>query len=133
MIYPEEHDSLPVMMRLYADTFTLAAQLGFLAAQLRQDKQSRPSEFDQRAEEINNLRQAFSRLWEAPDVSYWSQHRDNLPRRSEEILQQVSQLIWTLRDSMLIFLVVGNSIPFLSVVLIQQYVAWSASRVRIHA
>ncbi|KAJ5195124.1 transcriptional regulator family: Fungal Specific TF [Penicillium cinerascens] len=92
MIYPEEHDSLPVMMRLYADTFTLAAQLGFLAAQLRRDKQSRPSEFDQRPKDISNLRQAFARLWEAPDVTYWSQHQDTLPRRSKEILQQSATL-----------------------------------------
>lgn len=102
MIYPEEHDSLPVMMRLYADTFTLAAQLGFLAAQLRQDKQSRPSEFDQQPKDISNLRQAFARLWEAPDVTYWSQHQDILPRRSKEILQQVSHLILTLRGPTLI-------------------------------
>jgi len=101
MIYPEEHDSLPVMMRLYADTFTLAARLGFLAAQLRHDKRSRPcSEFDQRPKEISNLRQAFSRLWEAPDVAYWSQHQDALPRRSKEISQQVS-LSFTLGISML--------------------------------
>ena len=100
MIYPEEHDSLPVMMRLYADSFTLAAQLGFLAAQLRQDKQSQPfAEFDKRSKEIANLRQAFARLWETPEITYWSQHQDTLPRRSKEILQQVSHLILRIWNS----------------------------------
>lgn len=94
VVYPEEHDSLPVLMRLYADTFSLAAQLGFLAAQLRRDKQSRPfSEFDQRSKEICNLRRAFGRLWESPGVVYWHQNQDSLPRRSQEILQQVSLLM----------------------------------------
>ncbi|KAJ5670256.1 transcriptional regulator family: Fungal Specific TF [Penicillium maclennaniae] len=94
MIYPEEHDSLPVMMRLYADSFTLAAQLGFLAAQLRQEKQSQPfAEFNKRSKEIANLRQAFARLWETPEITYWSQHQETLPRRSKEILQQVSHLV----------------------------------------
>ncbi|KAJ5894395.1 hypothetical protein N7495_006086 [Penicillium taxi] len=80
VIYPDEHESLPVMMRLYADTFSLAAQLGFLAAQLRQDKQSRPfSEFNARTKEISDLRQSFSQLWESPSVAFWNQHQDGLP------------------------------------------------------
>jgi hypothetical protein len=91
VIYSDEHDSLPVIMRLYHDTFRLAAQLGFLATQLRRDKQSQPfAEFDQRAQELADLRQAFGRLWEASDVAFLHQHQDNLPRRSREILQQVS-------------------------------------------
>ena len=91
VIYPDEHDSLPVIMRLYHDTFRLAAQLGFLATQLRRDKQSQPfAEFDQRPQELADLRQAFGRLWEASDIAFLHQHQDNLPRRSREILQQVS-------------------------------------------
>ncbi|KAJ5257286.1 hypothetical protein N7478_013390 [Penicillium angulare] len=93
VIYPEEHESLPVIMRLYADTFRLAAQLGFLASQLRRDKPTLPlSEFDHRSREINDLRQAFGRLWEAPDVAWWHQQQNSLPRRSEEILQQSATL-----------------------------------------
>lgn len=93
VIYAGEHESLPTIMRLYADTFKLTAQLGFLATQLRQDKQSLPyPDFDQRSKEICDLRQAFARLWEAPDVAFWSQHQDNLPRRSQEILQQSATL-----------------------------------------
>ena len=91
VVYPEEHDSLPVMMRLYTDTFKLAAQLGFLGAQLRREKQSLPfAEFNQRSKEVSELRHNFARLWESPDVAFWYQHQDNLPRRSQEILQQVS-------------------------------------------
>lgn len=90
VIHQDEHDSLPVIMRLYADTFVLAARLGFLAAQLRQDKQSLPlADFNERTKEVADLRQAFGRLWESPDVAFWYQHQDSLPRRSQEILQQV--------------------------------------------
>lgn len=91
VIYSDEHESLPIIMRLYHDTFRLAAQLGFLATQLRHDKQNMPfAEFNQRSQEISELRLAFSRLWESPDVAFLHQHQDNLPRRSREIMQQVS-------------------------------------------
>lgn len=97
MIYLNEHDSLPVLMRLYAGTFHLAAQLGFLAAELRQEKQSQPlSDFDPRFKVISNLRRAFAKLWESSKVSYWYQHQDSLPRRSQEVLQQVSPLTYVL-------------------------------------
>lgn len=91
VIHQDEHDSLPLIMRLYADTFVLAAQLGFLATQLRQAKQSLPlADFNERTkEEVADLRQAFGQLWESPDVAFWYQHQDSLPRRSQEILQQV--------------------------------------------
>lgn len=91
MIYPEEHESLPALMRLYAESFTLAAHMGLLAARLRQEKQSRSfPNLNPRSEEIGNLRQAFARLWESPDIAYWYQNQSSLPRRSLEILQQVS-------------------------------------------
>ncbi|KAJ5217548.1 uncharacterized protein N7469_011173 [Penicillium citrinum] len=93
VIYADEHESLPTIMRLYADTFRLTARLGFLATQLRHDKQSLPyPDFHQRSKEISGLRAAFAGLWEAPDVSYWSQHQESLPRRSQEILQQSATL-----------------------------------------
>jgi hypothetical protein len=91
VIYPDEHESLPTLMRLYADTFSLATQIGFLGSRLHQEKLSVPfSDFNQRSKEIGDLRQALSRLWEASDVAYWYQRQDSLPRRSQEILQQVS-------------------------------------------
>lgn len=91
VIYSDEHESLPVIMRLYHDTFRLAAQLGFLATRLRHDKQNVPfEEFDKRSQELSDLRQAFGRLWESPDVAFLHQHQDNLPRRSREFMQQVS-------------------------------------------
>jgi hypothetical protein len=91
VIYSDEHESLPIIMRLYHDTFRLAAQLGFLASQLRHDKQNLPfAEFNERSQEISDLRLAFSRLWESPDVAFLHQHQDSLPRRSREIMQQVS-------------------------------------------
>lgn len=96
VVYPEETDSLPTMMHLYAETFKLAAQLGFLGAQLRQERQSLSYDaFDQRSKELTDLRAAFSRLWESPDIAFWKQHQDSLPRRSQEIMQQSATLFHT--------------------------------------
>lgn len=128
MIYPEEHDTLPALMRLYAETFNLAAHLGFLAAQLRKEKQS-PSfaDFDPRTEDISRLRREFSRLWESPDISYCYQHQDSLPRRSREILQQVSLChvgSYALNPN---FVTVSDPLSRLPTVLLQQHVGWSTS------
>jgi hypothetical protein len=93
VIYPDEHDSLPTLMRLYADTFSLATRIGFLGSQLRQEKLTVPfSDFNQRSKEISDLRQALSRLWEASDVAFWYQRQESLPRRSQEMLQQSATL-----------------------------------------
>ncbi|KAJ5582756.1 hypothetical protein N7535_001376 [Penicillium sp. DV-2018c] len=93
VIYSDELESLPVIMRLYHDTFRLAAQLGLLAIRLRHDKQNLPfEEFSQRLQELYDLRQAFGGLWESPDVAFLHQHQDNLPRRSREIMQQSATL-----------------------------------------
>ncbi|KAJ5040090.1 hypothetical protein NUH16_009891 [Penicillium rubens] len=93
VIYSDEHESLPVLMRLYHDTFRLAAQLGFLAIRLRHDRRNLPfEEFDKRSHELSDLRRAFGRLWESPDVAFVHQHQDNLPRRSREIMQQSATL-----------------------------------------
>lgn len=90
VIYTDEHESLPVIMRLYHDTFRLAAQLGFLAVELRRNKQNLSLADDPpRLQEMNDLRQALSGLWESPDVAFLHQHQDSLPRRSREIIQQV--------------------------------------------
>lgn len=133
MIYPEEHDSLPVLMRLYAETFTLAAHLGFLAAQLRKEKQSQSfAAFDPRTEEISHLRREFSRLWESPDISYWYQNQDSLPRRSREILQQVSLSRMSFSALNTNPITVSHAVPCLPAILLQQHVAWSTSRVRTH-
>lgn len=134
MIYPDEHDSLPALMRLYADTFTLAAHLAFLAARLRKEKQSQSfAEFDPRTEDINHLRREFSRLWESPDISYWNQHQDRLPRRSREILQQVSLFHAGYFALDFNFVIVSYPLSCLPAVLLQQHVAWSTFRVRPHA
>lgn len=131
MIYPEEHDSLPALMRLYAETFRLAAHLGYLAAQLRKERQSQSfAEFDPRTEDISHLRREFSRLWESPDISYWYQHQDSLPRRSREILQQVSLFRVAFYALDFDFIAVSYALPCLPPVLLQQHVAWSMSRVR---
>ncbi|CAG7928166.1 unnamed protein product [Penicillium olsonii] len=96
VIYADEHDSLPVIMRLYHDTFRLAAQLGLLATRVRQDKQNMPyAEFNPRSQEISDIRQALSRLWESPDVAFLHQNQDSLPRRSREFMQQVTTLYHT--------------------------------------
>ncbi|KAJ5328505.1 transcriptional regulator family: Fungal Specific TF [Penicillium brevicompactum] len=96
VIHPGEHESLPIIMRLYHDTFRLAAQVGFLATRIRHDKQNLPyAEFNPRSQEINDLRQALSRLWESPDVAFLHQHQDSLPQRSRELMQQSATLYHT--------------------------------------
>ncbi|KAJ5477234.1 hypothetical protein N7539_007378 [Penicillium diatomitis] len=93
VIYSDEHDSLPALMRLYANSFAVTAQIGFLGARLRREKHSPArSEFHPHTEEIAELRRTLARLWEASDVAYWSQHRESLPQRSQEILQQSATL-----------------------------------------
>lgn len=133
IIYPGEHDSLPVMMRLYSNMFTLAAQLGFLAVQLRRDRQTLPfSDLNQRSQDICDIRQPMGQLWESPDIAFLHQHQNNLPRRSWEVLQQVrcSNSIHAFPNTNPI--TVGRIIPCLHVALLQQYVAGPTSRVRFH-
>lgn len=131
MIYPDEYDSLPVLMRLYAETFTLAARLGFLAVQLRKEKQSLSfADFDLRKDEISDLRREFSRPWESPDVSYWYQQPDSLPRRSREMLQQVSVFGVSFYALNTELITVSYPIPCLPAVLLQQHVARPTSRIR---
>ncbi|CAL5867716.1 uncharacterized protein PFLUO_LOCUS1935 [Penicillium psychrofluorescens] len=89
VIYGDESNSLPTLMRLYYDSFMLAARLGFLASRLRHDKQNLPyADFDPRSEELGQLRQSFGRLWEAPDVAFCHRHQDSLPTRSRDLMQQ---------------------------------------------
>ncbi|XHG05253.1 hypothetical protein AWENTII_008493 [Aspergillus wentii] len=96
VIYPQENDSLPILLRLYHDTFILSFQLGFLGAEIRRSiKQSSfmfiPSDRQQR--EISGIQEAFRGLWESPNIQYLLQ--TDLPKRSKDILQQSSALLHT--------------------------------------
>jgi hypothetical protein len=99
IIYPEESDSLPDILQLHHQTFSLAARLGFLAAELRQgvsptfedgsDHESFAHVIPQ-SEKLFGIQHRLRRLWErSSSVIYYCQHLDRLPRRSRELLQQV--------------------------------------------
>lgn len=100
-IYPEESDSLPLILQLHHDTFVLAARLGFLAAELRRESISPPflngsistgsfTHPAERQKKLFGIREAFKLLWESPNATLLRQHLDSFPRRSRELLQQVS-------------------------------------------
>ncbi|KAL2003456.1 hypothetical protein VTN02DRAFT_3767 [Thermoascus thermophilus] len=107
-IYPEESDSLPLVLQLHHDTFVLAARLGFLAAELRRESISSPfldrsigtgsfTHAAQRQKKLFGIREAFKLLWGSPPATLLRQHLDSLPRRPRELLQQVNSGIcrWT--------------------------------------
>ncbi|KAL2215657.1 fungal-specific transcription factor domain-containing protein [Thermoascus aurantiacus ATCC 26904] len=98
-IYPEESDSLPLILQLHHDTFVLAARLGFLAAELRRESISPPflngsistgsfTHPAERQKKLFGIREAFKLLWESPNATLLRQHLDSFPRRSRELLQQ---------------------------------------------
>lgn len=101
VIYPEEADSLPAILRLHRETFILASRLGFLAAELRKgslsptfwDGSMSPTSFSDAIHQSNKLmdiQHGLKILWGSSNAVYLCQRMDSLPQRSREILQQVS-------------------------------------------
>ncbi|KAN0086706.1 Fungal specific transcription factor domain containing protein [Elaphomyces granulatus] len=110
VIYPEEVDSLPAILRLHHETFILASRLGFLAADLRKgslsptfwDGSISPTSFSDAIHQSNKLmdiQHGLRILWGSANAVYLCQHIDSLPQRSREILQQS----WTLYHASLIY------------------------------
>jgi hypothetical protein len=99
VIYPEEADSLPAILRLHRETFILASRLGFLAAELRKgslsptfwDGSMSPTSFSDAIHQSNKLmdiQHGLKILWGSSNAVYLCQRMDSLPQRSREILQQ---------------------------------------------
>lgn len=145
VIYPEEVDSLPAILRLHHETFILASRLGFLAADLRKGSLSptfwngsmSPTSFSDAIHQSNKLmdiQHGLRILWGSANAVYLCQRIDSLPQRSREILQQVSSNV---NDDLSevrskangdLMLTVMDTIPRLSHLLLYQHVAGAAPR-----
>jgi hypothetical protein len=85
----EDGDSL-IVLRLYHDTFKLAARLGFLAAESRRTNLPFPcSHQDQRQREVCEWREALWLLWNTPEAQFLARAQESLPLFLQEILWQV--------------------------------------------
>lgn len=86
----EDGDS-SIVLRLYHDTFQLAARLGFLAAESRRINLPFPcSHQDQRQREVCEWREALWQLWNSPAAQFLARAQESLPLCLQEILWQVS-------------------------------------------
>ncbi|GAQ03482.1 hypothetical protein ALT_0803 [Aspergillus lentulus] len=91
----EDRDSL-IVLRLYHDTFKLAARLGFLAAESRRINLPFPcSHQDQRQREVCEWRGALWLLWNSPEAQFLARAQESLPLFLQEILWQTSLLYHT--------------------------------------
>ncbi|PKX95730.1 uncharacterized protein P174DRAFT_459233 [Aspergillus novofumigatus IBT 16806] len=91
----EDGDSL-IVLRLYHDTFKLAARLGFLAAESRRINLPFPcSHEDQRQTEVCEWREALWLLWNSPEAQFLARTQESLPLFLQEILWQTSLLYHT--------------------------------------
>ncbi|KAJ9294772.1 transcriptional regulator family: Fungal Specific TF [Paecilomyces variotii] len=99
VIYPEENDSLPMILQMHYDTFVLAIRLGFLAADLRREAMSSrflagsvgPAPFanpTSRLKKLLELRNSLRLLWESPNAIWLRQNMSSFPPRSVELWQQ---------------------------------------------
>ncbi|PYH94431.1 hypothetical protein BO71DRAFT_325475 [Aspergillus ellipticus CBS 707.79] len=95
-IYADEHGSLPTIVRLYHDTFTLAVRLGFL---VEDSRRARGSYFGinwrSQQQEAKDLHDVLIRLWDDQEVRFMFQNHASLPQQSQNILQQLSILFHT--------------------------------------
>jgi hypothetical protein len=97
IVYPDESDCLPAVLQLHHETFILAAQLGFLAADLRQDSvfgdgSMSPGSFSrsvQHSGKLYEIRHGLQKLWDSQPAAYVCRHMDSLPQRPRELLQNV--------------------------------------------
>ncbi|KAK9577900.1 hypothetical protein V6Z90_006666 [Aspergillus fumigatus] len=94
-VFLEDGDSL-IALRLYHNTFKLAARLGFLAAESRRINLPFPcSHHDQRQREVCEWREALWLLWNSPEAQFLARAQESLPLFLQEILWQTSLLYHT--------------------------------------
>lgn len=90
--YPQADNSLPLIMRLYYDTFTLAIRIGLLAVETRDAKESYLNNYlGSRRQELREVRDVLIRLWGQQEVGYLYQNQISLSEQSQCLLQPVSQ------------------------------------------
>ncbi|OOF96931.1 hypothetical protein ASPCADRAFT_165160 [Aspergillus carbonarius ITEM 5010] len=88
--------SLPMIMRLYYDTFVLAIRIGLLAVETRGAKGSYLNDdLSSQQQELKELRELLVRLWGHEEVGYLFQNQASFPLRSQNLLQQLAILFHT--------------------------------------
>ncbi|PYI09034.1 hypothetical protein BO78DRAFT_405231 [Aspergillus sclerotiicarbonarius CBS 121057] len=88
--------SLPMIMRLYYDTFILAIRIGLLAVETRGAKGPYLNDYSRaQQQELKELREVLVRLWGHEEVGYLFQNQASLPLRSQNLLQQLAILFHT--------------------------------------
>lgn len=132
IIYPEENDSLPMILQMYYATFVLAIRLGFLAADFRREAvlSMGPAPATTLLKKLLGLRSSLVLLWESPNAIWLRQNTSSFPSRSAELWQQVSESVLAFQlshcDFLTIVVVVYISLSFLHALLLYKHVAGSA-------
>lgn len=100
--YSSENDTLPTILQLNYDVFILAAKLGLLASEFRQEENDpygggsfSQQEFSQiqqadRRKRLVELQQSLKQLWQYSNAEVLEQQMEILPPRSRELVQHVS-------------------------------------------
>jgi hypothetical protein len=101
IMYAGESDSLPIVLQLNYEVSVLAARLGLLAKELRQEASAERHSYSvheqhvdirMRQSRILELQESLRQLWVAPNIMLLGQRLDLLPRRSQQLLQHASSL-----------------------------------------
>ncbi|PYH76129.1 hypothetical protein BO82DRAFT_347741 [Aspergillus uvarum CBS 121591] len=91
-----DYDGISTLSRLYYDTIILAIRLGVVSVELRKAKaQSFDPRLNSRQQELGHIREALAGLWDHPEIQYMIHNQAGLPRRSHDMLQQISILFHT--------------------------------------
>ncbi|KKY17407.1 hypothetical protein UCRPC4_g05651 [Phaeomoniella chlamydospora] len=100
LIYPEEADTLPLLLQLNYEVVMLAARLGLLAKELRIGTSittfAGPSALRVdtciRNRRIFEIQEALRRMWTAPNILHIQQSADLLPPRPKRLLEHANAL-----------------------------------------
>jgi hypothetical protein len=101
IMYAEETDTLPIVLQLNYEVTVLAARLGLLAKELKQEASQERRGFSlheqhvdirMRQSRILELQESLRQLWVAPNIMLLGQRLDLLPRRSQQLFQHASSL-----------------------------------------
>lgn len=93
--YPHADNSLPLIVRLYHDTFILAIRIGLLAVGTRGAKGSYLNNYlGSQQQELREVHDVLKRLWSQQEVGYLYQNQVSLSSQSQSLLQPVSSSLW---------------------------------------
>ncbi|KAI2817775.1 transcriptional regulator family: Fungal Specific TF [Aspergillus niger] len=94
--YPHADNSLPLIVRLYHDTFILAIRIGLLAVGTRGVKGSYLNNYlGSQQQELREVHDVLKRLWSQQEVGYLYQNQVSLSSQSQSLLQPLAILYHT--------------------------------------